>query len=84
MEFCFFFSGKEFFFLGWNFAIFFSGTIFSSRAVLNIFSRAVLKLLGQKNESFLGKIFFFSGKKQTLVYSAAAAAALADPKNLQV
>ena len=58
-----FFLGQRFFFLGLNLAVFFSGTIFFSRAVFQIFSRPVWKLLGQNIENFLGFNFFFSGKK---------------------
>ena len=56
-----FFLGEGFFFLGWNFPVFFSGTIFASRADFKIFSRVVFELLGQKSEKFLGRKMFFLG-----------------------
>ena len=59
-----FFSRAKNFFSRVEFSVFFPGTIFSSRAVFNIFSRAISNLLGRKIENFLGRDFFFLGKKK--------------------
>ena len=59
-----FFLAHRFFFLGCNFANFFTGTIFFSRAVFKIFSRALANFLGQNLENFLVENFFFLGEKK--------------------
>ena len=59
-----FFLAHRFFFLGRNFANFFTGTTFFSRAVFKIFSRALANFLGQNLENFLGENFFFLGEKK--------------------
>ena len=59
-----FFLAHGFFFLGCNFANFFTGTIFFSRAVFKIFSRALANFLGQNLEIFLVENFFFLGEKK--------------------
>ena len=59
-----FFLAHRFFFLGCNFAIFFTGTTFFSRAVFKIFSRALANFLGQNLENFLVENFFFLGEKK--------------------
>ena len=60
-----FFLAHRFFFLGCNFANFFTGTIFFSRAVFKIFSRALANFLGQNLENFLVENFFFLGEKKS-------------------
>ena len=64
--FVYFFSRARIIFSRVEFCCFFSGKNVSSRAVFKIFSREDLKLLGQKIENFLGRIFFFLGEKKTL------------------
>ena len=59
-----FFLAHRFFFLGCNFANFFTGTTFFSRAVFKIFSRALANFLGQNLENFLVENFFFLGEKK--------------------
>ena len=54
------------FVLGRKFGKFFMGTIFSSRAVFKIFSRALANFPGQNLEKFSrGELFFSRGKKNT-------------------
>ena len=56
-----FFLG-QFFFSRVEFCFFHGAHFFSSRVVLTIFSQAVLKLLGQKIENFIGRKIFFLGE----------------------